>query len=171
MNSNKFKDILTPGTVIVRPIVANLKTGIRIDLVEFRLTPKGSYMCRVNWGSGWTPEPQAFDAKFHGVVSFLKEEPPADWTHLVVTKNAMKEDGGVLFLECPAPQPDYLKFRTELFYAMYNHIDQKLERLLEKVRAMMPFGLEPGQRRVGLDVDWKVRGNYQWEVIQEGPKA
>lgn len=132
-----YSSILVPGVVVWRPVDISHEGGrvvIKPSPVKFvktqrRKSGKDTWVAKMTLtGNHWSHEPQvrSFDEEMNGnpvITIFCNSEPPADWTHLVISgvshmlRAPGRNYGGVVFCDVPKPysQEDYSQFRTDLY--------------------------------------------------------
>jgi len=142
----------------------------RLGEVQPSKTNKGSWIFRLNVHGSFFFEPELGNAHYkewntYGLVVFLNEELPENWTHLIVTgcSKAMHdpgaEKGKALFAEVAEPYKGYLAFRERLAnngQSLNYNFDQALELSLQH----WPEDFKPGQRRLITTLKWGDIGKY-----------
>jgi len=135
---DSFGRMLTLGTVLYRDVpfcrasrpMPEFKQPIQAVLPEMKPPVKGdrgNNMFRINISGsfGWSPVVFVPEIYNRGIVLFVNEEIPDNWTHLIVSGNSFrkveKDDGsfiytGAVFAKCPKPydMDAYLEFRTQM---------------------------------------------------------
>ena len=126
--SDALGKVYGPDLILWRQVVCNERA--ELQEIEFERTDKGSLMAKVSSHSPSIFEPEVINHKnegteSRGMVVFLREQPPEDWSHLIVTgvshvlKQPVRESsgqGGAIFAR-PGKALDteaYLRFRWEL---------------------------------------------------------
>ena len=129
--SESFGKMLTNGTVVYRDVGFRSNTSEGSKSCKAVLTPtpeipkgdRGNYMLRINVSGQHGLNPIAFVSESYnrGVVLFVNEEIPGDWTHLVVSGTTFRWTPagftGAVFATVPKPynMDAYLEFRTQMY--------------------------------------------------------
>lgn len=155
------KNVLYPkGTIIWREVEFDPNTGRVVEPKEFWKDSDRQDGCQV-CGFAKTPgngiwEPETSDS---GVVLFIEEEPPEDWTYLIVkgctTKLRTDPRGGALLVATPPKDEEidmatYIKWREDYIRMVYQYDNEPFEKILEKARLIGDPGLKFGQRLIAL---------------------
>lgn len=173
LEKSKISDLFLPGTVIWRQCLLLASSGhsrIELPVFEFVRAQK-HWMARIQYPGLWLPEPEAVPvytengAPRSGVVMFLDDLPPDDWTCMKVTglskaltdgRAGSRTSGGALFVapvvDAPAPK-DYIYGRRWL-WDHYRNMKMTFEEALE------------GPARW---IDWQCPSDLQRLFIVTGP--
>lgn len=171
-----YAPMFKPGTILWRE-GSFMKDGsfTPSDSIVFDRTPKGTLMGRMSMHANFMWEPALYGSKWsdggtvvhgRGVVVFLDNDPPEDWTHAVVTGLTKKlrepspddgtMSGAVLArFERPYSQEAYRQFRRRMFHlvsSMLNEYD--IEKMIDAALKIWPEGYRIGDRRLVSRYQW-----------------
>lgn len=141
-----WSKMLRKGIILWRPCSFSVKEE-KCDVgdVVFEPTDRNSYIVRLALTNNGIWEPQIMSQRngdFYepGIVVFVDEIPPANWTHLVVSgvskpfeKPGKPERGGCLFAKIGKPYElqDYVDFRLAMFRSLHKEQSAPISRAIE----------------------------------------
>lgn len=125
-------NLFETGTILWRAVHISHLGEVELSQIDFQITPKGSFCCRVGITGNWLYEPEVYGPEAKGFIIFMQKAPDPNWTHLLVTgcSKRMYEDprtnprgeGCALFAEpvTPYEMNDYINFRREMYEEIRN---------------------------------------------------
>lgn len=121
---------------------------MRIDDCPFVQTDRKSWMAKIQLVGQWVNGPAIVPATCRGVTVFLMDQPPENWTHLLVTgvSKSLKEGAanGCVFATAAKPYNDYEAFRLAMF-----KWNRRFLNVPFKSKVIAAMTLHPSERRAG----------------------
>lgn len=190
LKSEPWGKAIIPGVILWRPVAySSISASVRescrpmhCDSV-FRKAPEGGFMARLAMPGCFISDPEIIpshtknDKPRRGLVVFIKEMPPENWTHLVVTETTRQiqtvgcgTPGGAIYAKADKPytMEDYVDFRVRMLKAKMRTCDvTDFEQVLDEMDSIWPKEERDGAIR--LIISPGLEGAWNFDFSEDGP--